>query len=109
MAALLDVEEPTARSLGWHSLGGYLSLSFHIAHSERVKALVLIDTGPGYRDDKARAGWNRFVDREAAALAAVHGEAIAARMMLHCRRASSKQHGTQRDRVAPVTSTSRRS
>ncbi len=43
---------------------------------------MLIDTGPGYRDDKARAGWNRFVDRDASRLAAVHGEAAAARMML---------------------------
>jgi pimeloyl-ACP methyl ester carboxylesterase len=43
---------------------------------------VLIDTGPGYRDDEARAGWNRFVDRGAGELAAAHGEALAARMML---------------------------
>jgi pimeloyl-ACP methyl ester carboxylesterase len=82
MAALLDVEEAPAAILGGHSLGGYLSLSFRIAHPERVDALVLIDTGPGYRDDTARAGWNRFVDRGARELAAVHGDAAAARMML---------------------------
>ena len=82
MAALLDEVGADEAVLGGHSLGGYLSLSFRIAHPERVRGLVLIDTGPGYRDDKARAGWNRFVDREASQLAAVHGEAIAARMML---------------------------
>ena len=82
MAALLDVEGADGAILAGHSLGGYLSLSFHIAHPERVKALVLIDTGPGYRDDKARAGWNRFVDRGAGELAAAHGDAAAARMML---------------------------
>jgi pimeloyl-ACP methyl ester carboxylesterase len=82
MAALLDEVRADEAVLGGHSLGGYLSLSFRIAHPERVRGLVLIDTGPGYRDDKARAGWNRFVDREASQLAAVHGEAIGARMML---------------------------
>ena len=83
MAALLDVEGADGAILAGHSLGGYLSLSFHIAHPDRVKALVLIDTGPGYRDDKARAGWNRFVDRGAGELAAAHGDAAAARMMSH--------------------------
>lgn len=82
MAALLDAAGADDAVLGGHSLGGYLSLSFRIAHPERVRSLVLIDTGPGYRDDKARAGWNRFVDREASQLAAIHGEEVAARMML---------------------------
>jgi pimeloyl-ACP methyl ester carboxylesterase len=82
MAALLDAVGADDAVVGGHSLGGYLSLAFRIAHAERVGALVLIDTGPGYRDDEARAGWNRFVDREASQLAAVHGEAAAARMML---------------------------
>jgi pimeloyl-ACP methyl ester carboxylesterase len=82
MGALLDEVGADDAVLGGHSLGGYLSLSFRTAHPERVRSLVLIDTGPGYRDDKARAGWNRFVDREAAQLAAIHGEKVAARMML---------------------------
>jgi pimeloyl-ACP methyl ester carboxylesterase len=30
------------------------------AYPERVKALLIIDTGPGYRSDQARAEWNRF-------------------------------------------------
>ena len=36
------------------SLGGYLSLLFCARHPERVAALVLVDTGPGFRDDAAR-------------------------------------------------------
>jgi pimeloyl-ACP methyl ester carboxylesterase len=46
-----------------------LSLAFRLVHPERVAALILLDTGPGYRDDKARDGWNRFVDKEVRRLA----------------------------------------
>ena len=42
-----------------HSLGGYLSLCFAIQSPARVRALVLIATGPGYRDPDSRAAWNR--------------------------------------------------
>ena len=47
MAALLDAAGADRAVVGGHSLGGYLSLAFHLAHPERVAALVLIDTGPG--------------------------------------------------------------
>ena len=40
------------------SLGGHFSLSFHCAHPEMVRALMLFDTGPGYRRDDAREIWN---------------------------------------------------
>jgi pimeloyl-ACP methyl ester carboxylesterase len=46
-----------------HSFGGYLSLAWWCRDPERVRALVLVDTGPGYRDATARAGWNATVDR----------------------------------------------
>ena len=30
------------------SLGGYMSLAFYRSHPERVRALLIIDTGPGF-------------------------------------------------------------
>ena len=54
-------EEDRAVWLG-HSLGGYLSLELVLAHPERARGLVLVDTGPGYRNDQARDGWNRMAD-----------------------------------------------
>lgn len=65
MAALLDAVGVDAAVIGGHSLGGYLSLRFHLVHRERVAGLVLIDTGPGYRQDEARAQWNRLAENYA--------------------------------------------
>ena len=45
--------------IGGLSLGGYLSLAFHRAHPEMVRALVICDSGPGYRNAQARAAWNQ--------------------------------------------------
>lgn len=58
MAALLDEVGVRSAIIGGLSLGGYMSLAFHLKHPERVKALLIIDTGPGYRKDEGRAGWN---------------------------------------------------
>jgi pimeloyl-ACP methyl ester carboxylesterase len=35
-----------------------MSLAFHLAHPERTRALLIIDTGPGYKKDEPRDGWN---------------------------------------------------
>jgi pimeloyl-ACP methyl ester carboxylesterase len=35
-----------------------MSLAFHLAHPERTLALLIIDTGPGYKSDAPREGWN---------------------------------------------------
>src|SRR5215472_3516620 len=59
MAALLDHVGAKKAIVGGLSLGGYMSLAFHLRHPERVRALLIIDTGPGYRKDEARDGWNR--------------------------------------------------
>ena len=58
MAALLDHVGAKTAVIGGLSLGGYMSLAFNRTHPERVEALLIIDTGPGYRNDEARAGWN---------------------------------------------------
>jgi pimeloyl-ACP methyl ester carboxylesterase len=58
MAALLDAVGAEKAVIGGLSLGGYMSLAFHLAHPERTRALLIIDTGPGYRKDEPRDGWN---------------------------------------------------
>ena len=68
MVALLDVLGTTRVVLGGMSLGGYLSLVFHARHPDHVAALVLVDTGPGFRRDASREQWNGFAERTARAL-----------------------------------------
>ena len=65
MAAILDAAGVDRAVVGGMSLGGYLSLAFHLVHPQRVAALVLVDTGPGYRKDEARDKWNAWVERRA--------------------------------------------
>ena len=52
---LLGVEKGVVGGL---SLGGYLALHFYFQHKEMVTALLLIDTGPGYRSEKGKQQWN---------------------------------------------------
>lgn len=59
MAALLDHLGIERAVIGGLSLGGYMSMAFNLAHPERVAALMLFDTGPGYKSDAGREGWNR--------------------------------------------------
>jgi len=59
MAALLDEVGTQRAIIGGLSLGGYMSLAFNRVHPDRVDALLIIDTGPGYKNDEARAGWNK--------------------------------------------------
>lgn len=49
--------------IGGMSLGGYLSMAYHLAHPDRVAALLLQDTGPGYKSDAAREKWNERVEQ----------------------------------------------
>jgi pimeloyl-ACP methyl ester carboxylesterase len=58
MVAILDEGAEGPVVLVGMSLGGYLSLAFHARWPERVAALVLVDTGPGFKNDHARARWN---------------------------------------------------
>ena len=67
MAALLDVCGATTAVVGGLSLGGYMTLAFHLVHPRRCDALMLFDTGPGYKSDKGRAGWNDTAATRAAA------------------------------------------
>jgi pimeloyl-ACP methyl ester carboxylesterase len=58
MAAVLDACGVERAIIGGLSLGGVMSLAFHLAHPERVRALMLFDTGPGFRNPEARRQWN---------------------------------------------------
>jgi pimeloyl-ACP methyl ester carboxylesterase len=66
MAALLDLLGVRRAVLVGMSLGGYLSLAFHARHPERVAALILLDTGPGFRSQDSRREWNEYAERMAA-------------------------------------------
>lgn len=109
IAALLDYICPNRKAIvGGLSLGGYMSLAFYRVHPERVKALLIIDTGPGFKKDSAREAWNRTANATATrfereGLAALqdasaerssvthrnaHGLALAARGMLAQRNAA---------------------
>lgn len=59
-----------------HSLGGYLSLAYAARHMPEVSALVLISTGPGFRDIRARAAWNAYIDRVARKMDLTPGTAV---------------------------------
>jgi pimeloyl-ACP methyl ester carboxylesterase len=59
MAALLDEVGAASAIVGGLSLGGYMSLAFYRAHPDRVRALLITDTGPGFKKDEAREAWNK--------------------------------------------------
>ncbi|CAN5890740.1 alpha/beta fold hydrolase [soil metagenome] len=78
MAALLDEVGAKKAVIGGLSLGGYMSLAFTASHPDRVRALMLFDTGPGFKKDEARAQWNETARQRAATfdsrgLAALNG------------------------------------
>ena len=67
MAALLDECNAASAIVGGLSLGGYMTLAFHLAHPDRCRALMLFDTGPGYKNPEARKGWNDTAGQRAKA------------------------------------------
>jgi len=66
MAAILNQLGIESAVIGGLSLGGYMSLAFNIAHPKMVRALMLFDTGPGYKNPVAREGWNETSRKRAA-------------------------------------------
>jgi pimeloyl-ACP methyl ester carboxylesterase len=65
MQALLDAHGFATAIIGGLSLGGYMSLAFHVVHPEMTRALMLFDTGPGYKSDTAREQWNETAEKRA--------------------------------------------
>src|SRR5262245_15136030 len=68
--ALLGALGVSRAVVGGLSLGGYMSLAFCLTHPEMVEALVICDSGPGYRNAEARAAWNERAHQRAANLEA---------------------------------------
>ena len=79
MRALLQHVGAERAIIGGLSLGGYVSLAFALAHPEMTQALVICDSGPGYRNAEARAGWNQRAQERAAALEAKGLDSLARR------------------------------
>jgi len=67
MAAILDRVGAEQAVIGGLSLGGYMSLAFYYVHPERCRALILCDTGPGFKNPTAREQWNSTAHRRAEA------------------------------------------
>lgn len=48
----------TSAVIGGLSLGGIVSMHYYFKHPEMTKALILADTGPGFRNPKSMAQWD---------------------------------------------------
>jgi len=69
-AALRDIDEvlatlPAPAVLVGHSLGGYLALAHAATRPGAVRGIVVLNTGPGFRDPEKREGWNERSRRNA--------------------------------------------
>jgi pimeloyl-ACP methyl ester carboxylesterase len=60
MVAVLDACDVERAAVGGLSLGGFMSLDFYRTHPDRVRCLLLFDTGPGFKNDDARQRWNDY-------------------------------------------------
>lgn len=65
MAAIMDACGVATAVIAGLSLGGYMSLAFNLKYPQRVIALMLFDTGPGYKNDQARESWNDMARKRA--------------------------------------------
>jgi pimeloyl-ACP methyl ester carboxylesterase len=65
MAAILRAAGESRAVIAGLSLGGYMSLAFHATHPEMTRALMLFDTGPGFKKDEARTAWNATAEKRA--------------------------------------------
>src|SRR3970282_2631845 len=64
LRALLDHLSAETAVVGGLSMGGVIALTFYFAHPQRVRALILADTWPGFRNPERRAKWTRSREAE---------------------------------------------
>jgi pimeloyl-ACP methyl ester carboxylesterase len=55
-AVLATLDEPAI--LVGHSLGGYLALAHAATRPDTARGVIVLNTGPGFRDPEKREGWN---------------------------------------------------
>ncbi|MEE8312375.1 MAG: alpha/beta fold hydrolase [Candidatus Binatia bacterium] len=68
MRAVLDACDVDRAVIAGLSLGGFMSMLFNLEYADRVRALMLLDTGPGYKSEVSRADWNRYAENNARAI-----------------------------------------
>lgn len=59
LRALLDHLGAESAIVGGLSMGGVIALTFYFKYPARVRALILADSGPGWRNPERRAEWTR--------------------------------------------------
>jgi pimeloyl-ACP methyl ester carboxylesterase len=68
-AALVDIDELLATLppvvLVGHSLGGYLTMAHAVTRPNVTRGIVVLNTGPGFRDPEKREQWNERSRRNA--------------------------------------------
>ncbi len=68
IAAILDDCHIDKAVIGGHSLGGVMSFQFQLKYPQRVLAMSILNSGPGFRRDTARDKWNQGCERTASSL-----------------------------------------
>jgi pimeloyl-ACP methyl ester carboxylesterase len=69
LARVLDwAAGDTPAVVGGLSFGGLASLHLALRSPDRVRGLLLVDSGPGFKNPKAQAGWERAVEKTASFL-----------------------------------------
>jgi pimeloyl-ACP methyl ester carboxylesterase len=76
---VLDALAPGAPAVvGGLSFGGLASLHFALRRPDRVRALLLVDSGPGFKNPEAQRRWEEAVERTASFLERKGPEALVA-------------------------------
>jgi pimeloyl-ACP methyl ester carboxylesterase len=79
LGRVLDWAAPGEKAVvGGLSFGGLASLHFAHRHPDRVRGLLLIDSGPGFKNPEAQARWEASVEKTASYLESRGPEAFAA-------------------------------
>ena len=68
MTAILNSCGAEKAVIGGLSMGGYMSLAFVMSQPHRASALMLLDSGPGFKKAEALQQWNDQAERQAQAL-----------------------------------------